>query len=210
MIRYVIQRGKKASGKVPRQQCLYNTRSAEKRPTRTLQSVRGQFYLSDSLFICRITLHQIPTPLSDKAKWLLSIACSVYGRWTGFCEGKNRYSETIWNLLGIRTIIFKTQNTVKVVALDARATIMTAILKRILKHRYICTTYAHMHVRTSRATPTVSCPLRLFWVSVLTEPRPLLSRSFLLQHFPVILSFDAMSCYLFNPYPANVENMVSS
>jgi len=46
--------GKKASGKVPRQQCLYNTRSAEKRPTRTLQSVRGQFYSSDSLFICRI------------------------------------------------------------------------------------------------------------------------------------------------------------
>ena len=106
--------GKKASGKVPRQQCLYNTRSAEKRPTQTLRSVRGQFYSSDSLFICQITFHQILTPLSDKAKWLLSIAYFIYGRWTGICEGKDRYSEAIWSLPGIRTIIFKIQNTVKV------------------------------------------------------------------------------------------------
>ena len=200
MIRYVIQREKKASGEVPRQQCLYNTRSAEKRPTRNLRSVRGQFYSSHSLFICQITLHQILMPLSDKAKWLLSIACFVYGRWTGFCEGKDRYSKAIWNLPGILTINFKTQNSVKVAKLHARATFMTAILKWIWKRRYICTTYAHVHVRTGRATLTVSCPLRLVRVnaeSALTESRPLLSRSFLLQHFPISLSFDAMLCYLF-------------
>jgi hypothetical protein len=57
-----------------------------------------------------------------------------------------------------------------------------------------------MHVRTGRATLTISCPLRLVRVnadSVLTESRTLLSRSFLLQHFPIILSFDATPCYLF-------------
>jgi len=81
------------------------------------------------------------------------------------------------------------------------ATIMTATLKRIWKHRYIYTTYAHMHVRSGRATLTVPCSLRLFRLnadSALTESRWLLSRSFPLQHFPVILSFESMPCYFIN------------
>ena len=43
---------------------------------------------------------------------LAGVVCD--GRWTWFCEGKDKYYEAIWDLSGIRTIIFKIQNLVKV------------------------------------------------------------------------------------------------